>query len=144
MVIYFIFIISMFIQQSLQLLKDNNQKITKTRIWILDQLATISKPVNPYELVEWNYDNNIDISTIYRNLELFESLGIVHKIHSLWWYMPCLHNHHSCHKVHDLVICNSCNSINETHIEPHTKKILWLSSWPVELSGYCESCEQKK
>lgn len=134
----------MFITQSLKILKENNQKITKTRTWILEQFANITKPVNPYELVEWNCNTNIDISTIYRNLELFESLGIVHKIHSLWWYMPCNHYHDQCHKVHDLIICNNCNSINETHIDPHTKKLLWLSSWPVELSGHCESCEQKK
>ena len=42
----------MFVTQSLQLLKDNNQKITKTRTWILEQFANITKPVNPYELVE--------------------------------------------------------------------------------------------
>jgi Fe2+ or Zn2+ uptake regulation protein len=42
----------MFVTQSLQLLKDNNQKITKTRTWILEKFANITKPVNPYELVE--------------------------------------------------------------------------------------------
>jgi Fe2+ or Zn2+ uptake regulation protein len=42
----------MFVTQSLKLLKDNNQKITKTRTWILEQFASIIKPVNPYELIE--------------------------------------------------------------------------------------------
>lgn len=134
----------MFVSQSLQLLKDNNQKVTKTRLRILGQLEHIKKPLNPYELLEQSSDKEIDISTIYRNLELFEWLGIVHKIHSIWWYMPCSHQHTKCHKVHDLIICNSCNTISETHIDPSTKQLLWLSEWPVELSGHCQSCEQKK
>ena len=134
----------MFIAQSLQLLKNNNQKLTKTRLWILEQLEHIKKPLNPYELLEQSNDKNIDISTIYRNLELFEWLGIVHKIHSIWWYMPCNHHHEHCHKVHDLIICNTCNTISETHIDANTKQLLWLSAWPVELSGHCQSCEQKK
>lgn len=73
----------MFITQSLQTLKDNNQKMTKTRLWILEELEHIKKPLNPYKLLEQSKDKNIDISTIYRNLELFESLGIVHKINAL-------------------------------------------------------------
>jgi Fe2+ or Zn2+ uptake regulation protein len=62
----------MFVSQSLQLLKDNNQKVTKTRLRILGQLEHIKKPLNPYELLEQSSDKEIDISTIYRNLELFE------------------------------------------------------------------------
>lgn len=134
----------MFITQSLQLLKDNNQKLTKTRLRILKQLEHIKKPLNPYELLEQSNDKNIDISTIYRNLELFEGLGIVHKIHSIWWYMPCSHNHNQCNKVHDLIICNSCNTISETHIDVDTKTLLWFSTWPIELSWNCKSCEEKK
>lgn len=62
----------MFIIQSIQALKENNQKLTKTRLWILEQLTHIKKPLNPYELLEQSNDKSIDITTIYRNLELFE------------------------------------------------------------------------
>ena len=134
----------MFINQSLQILKENNQKLTKTRLWILKQLEHIKKPLNPYELLEQSTDKDIDISTIYRNLELFEWLGIVHKIHSMWWYMACSHNYDSHHRTHDLIICNICNSIHETYIDANTKQLLWLSEWPIELSGHCKSCEEKK
>ena len=62
----------MFIVESLQVLKDNIKKLTKTRLWILEQLEHIKKPLNPYELLEQSTDKSIDISTIYRNLELFD------------------------------------------------------------------------
>lgn len=73
----------MFLNQALTTLKNNNQKITKTRRWVLEQLADIKQPLNPYELIKQSNNSDIDITTIYRNLEIFESLGIVHKIQSL-------------------------------------------------------------
>lgn len=83
----------------------------------------------------------IDITTIYRNLELFEQLGIVHKIQSSWWYISCTHQHTHCKKPHDIVICNNCNNINEIHITEETKKTFWLSEWPIELTGVCQDCK---
>lgn len=133
----------MFQEHALDILKTNNQKITKTRLRILDQLAEIKQPLNPYELIKQSTDSTIDITTIYRNLELFEKIGIVHKVQSLWWYLPCTHEHKECSKSHDIIICTSCNTINETHIDSSTKTLLWLSQWPVELNGRCNSCEQK-
>ncbi len=134
----------MFIEQALSTLKSNQQKNTKTRIWILHQLAEITTPITPYELLAKDTKQTIDITTIYRNLELFESLGIVHKIQSLWWYIPCTHNHPDCHHTHDLIICKDCSKISEIHIDAITKINFWLSVWPVELSGHCTSCAQKK
>ena len=114
----------MFIEQSLQLLKDNNQKITKTRRWILEQFSSITQPINAYEFLKKSEQSTIDLTTIYRNFELFESLGIIHKVQSIGGYVPCLHDHIECNQSHDLIICNNCNSINETHINIDTKKIL--------------------
>ena len=132
----------MFLDHAIATLKSHGQKITKTRLWILEQFATLHAPLNPYELIEQHPDAKIDITTIYRNLELFEQLGLVHKIASLWWYMPCTHDHADCHHVHDMIICNNCHHITETHIDTKTKQFLWLGVWPVELSGQCISCEQ--
>lgn len=134
----------MFLEQALHTLKSHQQKITKTRLWIVEQLATITTPITAYELLEHNTQDSIDITTIYRNLEMFESLSIIHKIHSLGWYMPCTHNHPECHTMHDLIICKDCNTISETHIDINTKQTLWLSEGPVELNGHCTSCAQKK
>lgn len=133
----------MFQEHALNILKQHNQKITKTRLRILNQLAEIKKPLNPYELIKQSTDSTIDITTIYRNLELFEKIGLVHKVQSLWSYLPCTHDHKECSKSHDMIICTSCNTINETHIDSRTKTLLWLSQWPVELNGRCNSCEQK-
>ncbi len=134
----------MFIKQSLQILQKHNQKKTKTRLWILEELANIKKPANPYELLEINPNTNINITTIYRNLELFESLDIVHKVSSIGGYIPCSHKHDHCEQAHDMIICNICHHITETHIDLNTKKLLWLGWWPIELNGECIACVQKK
>jgi Fe2+ or Zn2+ uptake regulation protein len=72
----------MFIEQAIEKLKKNNQKITATRLWILHQIENTKKAINPYELLAQDTNATIDITTIYRNFELFEKLGIVHKIQS--------------------------------------------------------------
>jgi len=43
----------MFIPESLQVLKDNNQKLTKTRLWILEQLEHIKKPIKVLILAQF-------------------------------------------------------------------------------------------
>lgn len=73
----------MLIEQALTILKSHHQKITPTRRRILEQLYAYKIPCNPYDLLDRHPDASIDISTIYRNFELFETLGIIHKIHSL-------------------------------------------------------------
>lgn len=134
----------MALENSISILQSHGQKITKTRRWLLEKLESLSSPLNPYELIEQEPQAKIDITTIYRNLNLFEELWIAHKIASLGWYMPCTHHHNNCSKIHDIVICNSCHSIEETHIDSTTKKSFWLSDGPVELSGECYSCKYKK
>jgi Fe2+ or Zn2+ uptake regulation protein len=134
----------MFRQDTLHILKLHHYKITASRLWIITQIAQTDRPINPYEMLAQDTSSTIDISTIYRNLELFEWLGIVHKIHSIWWYIPCTHEHQYCHKKHDLIICSGCNTISETHVRDSIKKSLWLWSGPIELTWYCTSCETKK
>ena len=113
----------MFLDQALITLKNNNQKITKTRYWLLEELSHMKEPLNPYELLKQSEHQEIDLTTIYRNLELFESIGLVHKIQSLGKYIICNHDTH-CKKPHDIIICNDCNIINETHIDSNTKTLL--------------------
>lgn len=135
----------MFIENAISILQSQWQKITKTRRRLLEKLAALNWPLNPYELREYNPQDSIDITTMYRNLELFEKLGLVHKITSVGWYMPCIHNNdHCCNKSHDIIICQSCHSIHEAHIDPQIKQSFWLSDWPVELSGSCFSCQKKR
>lgn len=115
--------ITMFLDHALSTLHHHKQKVTSTRRWLLEQLAQQLTPCNPYELLEQHPEANIDISTIYRNFELFESLGLIHKIHSLGGYIACKHHHDGCTE-HDLIICKQCNSIEEKHIHQDTKELL--------------------
>ena len=130
-----------FLHHAKSVLKKNKQKLTTTRLWLLKQLASSTETLTAYDTIKKNPQASIDITTIYRNLELFESLQLIHKISSLWWYIACIHEH-DCES-HDIIICRDCSNIQETHIHKTTKKLLWLSQSSVELNGQCEKCEKK-
>lgn len=130
-----------FLEYAKKILRKNNQKLTTTRLWLLRELGNEKKVVTPYEILHKKHETNIDITTIYRNLELFELLGLIHKISSLGWYIACNH-YHECES-HDLIVCKNCNKIQETHIPEETKDLLWLTQWAIELNGYCKKCEKK-
>ena len=131
-----------FLEQATYILRKNNQKITNTRLWLLQEFNNSHTTLTPYEILQNNPQASIDITTIYRNFELFESLWLIHNISSLWWYIACKHDH-DC-KSHDLIICKDCHMIEETHIDNTIKKKFWLGIWAIELSGYCKKCEEKK
>mgnify|MGYP002738230370 CR=1 FL=1 len=112
----------MFIHKATNTLREHKQKLTSTRLWLLEHLAQQSSPMNPYAIHEQHPHAKINVSTIYRNLELFLSLGLVHYVQALGGYVAC-HHEHDCLE-HDLIICSQCTKIIETHIDDNTKKTL--------------------
>lgn len=72
-----------FLHHAKSVLKKNKQKLTTTRLWLLKQLASSTETLTAYDTIKKNPQASIDITTIYRNLELFESLQLIHKISSL-------------------------------------------------------------
>ena len=63
-----------FLEQATYILRKNNQKITNTRLWLLQEFNNSHTTLTPYEILQNNPQASIDITTIYRNFELFESL----------------------------------------------------------------------
>ena len=63
-----------FIEQAIDILKKNNQKITSTRLWLLQEFNISHTTLTAYELLQHTPQANINITTIYRNFELFKSL----------------------------------------------------------------------
>ncbi len=140
--IYIVFIFVLLPMQrsdAISVLQQAHHKCTKTRLRLLETIYNNVWVISAYAIKQ-KYGGTIDITTIYRNLELFVQCGIIHKIEWLGGYIWCSHTHCCAH--HDLVLCTMCHSISERHIDPIVKIQLWLSMQPVQVYGICTVCQK--
>ena len=134
-----------------QVLKDNEYKLTPQRNAILDVFFEHkSRFLSAEEIYTKSKEKYLqtNFSTIYRNLEIFEKLGILHKtnISDGTFYYGLIsedtHHHH--------IICKSCGKTESIDFCPfpdiHEKinKKFTLTDHKFELYGYCEKCVHKK
>ena len=128
----------------------NKKSLTPTRVLVIHTLSNHLKPKSAYELQEEinnNQAENINISTIYRVLEFWMKLGLVHKISSINKFLLCMEpkkNH-----THMLNFCTSCEKVIETCSEKMelnlTKSIEKLNlslnkEQCIEIPVICSSC----
>ncbi len=100
--------------KALQLCLNAQETITPNRAVILDLLIKNDKPIAAYELKQIlkKENKNINISSIYRVLDFWIKLKIVHKISFLNKYVICA-NPDEIH-THITNICTKCSSVVET------------------------------
>lgn len=137
-------------EYSIERVKKSGGRITKTKLEVLKALTGLEKPMNPYEIAEKIEESGarIDVVTVYRILETFEGLRLVHK--SEKGFMPC--THYTCGDVghcHHQFFCNKCERAFEVHINDgdFLKKIktkfgdLLVQSHDFRFSGLCNKCQ---
>ena len=129
-------------------LKEANYRITEPRKKVLEVLLKSKKPLNPYKIAEKMGKSEADISTIYRILEVYENLGIVHQIRSQGYTtcqgFECAENTHCHHQF----VCKNCKSVSEVHLEDKDfleslkskLKGFKLLDHYFEFSGLCKTC----
>ncbi len=128
------------------LLKEKGYSLTSPRKQIFGLLMA-GPPQTIQELVRAAHDH-VDRATIYRTIELFEELGIIHKLNIGWKYKIELsdvflgHHHHfycsSCGKSYDL----APNSMLETMIDSLTTKDGFAPrGHQLEIYGLCDNCQ---
>ena len=93
----------------------NKKSLTLSRSLVIKILSRHSKPQSAYNLLEEvNKENNINlnISTIYRVLDFWMDLGLIHKISAINKYLICLtpNDEHT----HILNYCTKCENVIET------------------------------
>ena len=100
--------------KALQLCLEAREIITPNRASILDLLIKKNKPLAAYELKEMLKGNNkgLNISTIYRVLDFWIKMKVVHKLSILNKYVLCS-NPDEVH-THITNICTKCSSVVET------------------------------
>lgn len=130
------------------LLKKNGSSLTKPRKQLFDLL--LDKEPQSMQVLVKRADGEIDRATVYRIIELFERLGIVHRLNIGWKYKIELsdvfleHHHH--------MYCSQCgktlempsNTMLETMIDSLAAKTGFAPrGHQLEIYGKCESCQQK-
>jgi Fur family zinc uptake transcriptional regulator len=137
-----------FVENALNLLSDKGYKTTKTRQLVLDALNDCSKPSSPYDLQKHILDSekiNINHVTIYRILDLLESLKLIHKVSS-GAYLKCgIPFEEGCHH---FVVCGGCGKTeefiahNHSHVHLPTKleSQFDIIGHTFELNAICKKC----
>jgi Fur family transcriptional regulator, zinc uptake regulator len=128
----------------------NNESITPNRLLILDILSATKLPISAYDIhaIVKEKGKNLNISSVYRVIEFWAQLKVLHKISFLNKYILC-DNTEEKH-THITNICTSCLTVIETcnkamglNLEKSSKNLgLILSpNMNIEIPVICESCQ---
>lgn len=129
-----------------QILSDNGYRVTMAREATFKLLLS-PQPQSMNELLAKAKDS-IDRVSVYRNIELFEKIGIVHRIYVGWKYKLELTDEFVAHHHH--LSCLKCGKIidigDERHIDEFIEKITDTYGFQprrhqFEVDGYCKECQ---
>lgn len=128
---------------------ETKRRLTSLRRSILYILWHTKKPLKAYEILNALLQNkqNSKPSTIYRVLDYFVALRLVHKIDSIQSYTLC-HQPKERLPREILMVCNHCFGVHESYdqalietIQNLAKKNLFqLGQDVIELKGLCQNC----
>jgi Fe2+ or Zn2+ uptake regulation protein len=131
----------------INILKNKGYKLTNQRKIIIEALYYSDRPISMEEWLELTKKKNsgINLSTIYRNIDVLEDLGLLNKIRPKEGnirYSLNLMNKHS-----HFLICKKCGRteaieccLNKEFEKIITDKNFDLIEHNLELYGYCKEC----
>jgi len=130
-------------------LKENGIRITNGRILILKIIESSTKGLTAEQIYEMCKDKNgnLNLSTIYRSVELFEEKGIVKKINidGVAIYLLRKEDHKHMH----ILKCDKCDKSVEIRcpmeeVEEAIKVQVGfsLTEHKLELKGICDQCKK--
>lgn len=131
-------------------------RFTDKRRDILANLINTKQPLSAYDLAELYHKNSgqkIQPMSVYRILDFFIEMNLVHKLPTLNKYVVC--SHIACKHTHQdqyFVVCKRCGDTQEISMNAKLTKELNESVASVgfqlidaqfELFGLCEDCTNK-
>ena len=128
----------------------NKKSLTPSRTLVIKTLSKHKKPISAYELrdeINNNGDVNINISQIYRVLEFWIDLGLIHKISSINKFLLCITPEEK--HTHMLNFCTVCENVFETcneqmglNLKKSTAKLdlAFNNTRSVEIPVICPQC----
>ena len=126
------------------------KSLTPSRILVIRTLSKHKKPISAYELrdeINNNGDVSINISQIYRVLEFWIDLGLIHKISSINKFLLCITPEEK--HTHMLNFCTVCEKVFETcnekmglNLKKSTAKLdlAFNNTCSVEIPVICPQC----
>ena len=130
------------------LFREKKLRLSHPRFLVYQELSTALSPLSPREIYECllRKGRKVGLTSIYRSLDLLESLGIVFKIvnESNARYKLCEledHHHH--------IICKTCGNVVELNfcdISDWSKKVMESTGYEVtdhqlNFYGFCKACK---
>ena len=128
--------------------KDKKLRLSHPRLLVYQELSDSESPLTPQELYQCllKKQRKIGLTSIYRTLDLFESLGIVFRISngSSVKYKLCEIEEHHHH-----IICRACGNVVELDfcdISDWSKKVTESTGYQVidhqlNFYGFCKACK---
>ena len=133
-------------EQFKKILKKKHLRLSGARLSLYEFLAKHEGPLSTNKLVG-SLSAHSDRASVYRNIELFEKIGVINKVYTGWKYRVELsekfrpHHHHltcsNCGKIIQIVLGEKMEKAIENFGEKHGFKI---TSHQIELSGLCKNC----
>lgn len=128
----------------------HKKSLTHSRTLVIKTLSKHSKPKSAYDLqkeINKIEDTSLNISTIYRVLDFWMKLGLIHKIAAINKFLIC----HSPNEknIHMLNFCTICEKVVETcsdkmglNLKKSTQKLdlSFNNAHPVEIPVICSNC----
>ena len=130
-----------------KILRENGYSITSQRLSVFDALQQIDDPITITQLADKLTD--MDRVSVYRTVELFEKVGIVHRLWTGFKSKIELSENFSPHHHHFTCLeCDETIGLNSEVLEKDLKDFeceygFELTQHSVELSGYCTKCKYK-
>lgn len=128
-----------------KVLADNQQSLTKPRQAVFDALQH-HKSLTMSELIATS--PTINRASVYRTVEIFETLGIIVRIPNGWKYRLELgdafvehHHHATCHQCGASIALPEDKELEKRLHELADQRSFQLQSHQIELIGLCENCQ---
>jgi Fe2+ or Zn2+ uptake regulation protein len=132
-----------------QILSSNGYRLTYAREATFKLL--ISPEPQSVSQILAKASGKVDRVSVYRNIEVFEKLGIVHRIYVGWKYKIELSDEFIAHHHH--LSCLECGKIIDIEDEKHINDFIYEVAerfgfeprrHQFEVDGYCIDCRNKK
>jgi len=123
----------------------HGERFTPLREHIFGLLIDADGPIKAYDLLDLLRPEHGSPKppTVYRALEFFTRLGLVHRVEALNAYITCdhLHDGHAA----EFFICESCDTVEERHAQDHVDCLpdgFVIKHSVIEHYGRCANCAE--